>query len=99
MAAAAAASGGGAGTKELSYGATYKAYTESGEAHFNTYLDGVRELLDNSVEYALQGNAHGDQKPEIKLVISLTGQPNQHTVAVGDNGRGMNETQLHEFLK
>ena len=94
-----AAGGGGAGTKELSYGATYKAYTESGEAHFNTYVDGLRELLDNSVEYALQGNERGDEDPEIKLVISLTGQADRHTVAVGDNGRGMNEKQLHEFLK
>jgi DNA gyrase/topoisomerase IV subunit B len=101
MAEAAAAAGGGrAGKKELHYGATYKAYTESGEAHFNTYHDGLRELVDNSVEYALQGNAEmEDQDPEIKLLISLKGRPEEHTLAVGDNGRGMNEKQLDEFAQ
>lgn len=87
------------GEKELRYGATYKTYTDSGEAHFNTYIDALRELLDNSVEYALEGNTGPGENPEIQLVISLKGTQEEHTVAVGDNGRGMRETHLFDFLQ
>ena len=90
-------SSGGGGKKTLRYGATYKAYTESGAGHFKTYIDALRELIDNSVEYALRGNTEEGESPEIQVVISLKGHQEEHVVAVGDNGRGMKEKHLKDF--
>ena len=100
-AAAAAAEGSAAtsGEKEISYGATFKAYTDSGETHFNTYLDALRELVDNSAQYALSGNTDPGENPDIQIVISVKGRPEEHLVAVGDNGRGMKEEHLVDFLQ
>lgn len=99
-AAAAAAAGPAGGTKRevLKYGAHYNAYSKSGDTHFNTYVDALRELVDNSVQYALDGNTQAGENPEIRIIISLKGQAKDHTVAVGDNGRGMNEEHLRDFL-
>ena len=99
-AAAAAASprnGGDSKSEKVSYAAYYKAYSESGTDM--TYTDSLRELVDNSVQYALDGNTQPGENPEIRIIISLKGRPAEHTVAVGDNGRGMNEEQLKDFLQ
>ena len=56
-------------------------------------------ILIHRGRYALKGNTELGEHPEIQLVISLKGRPEEHTVAVGDNGRGMDEELLHEFLK
>ena len=91
--------GGGGESKDIKYGASHRAYTDSGEAHFNTYKDALRELVDNSIEYAPVGNSGPGQKPQIYIVFSLKGPPEEHTVAVCDNGRGMSEKQLTDFLQ
>jgi DNA topoisomerase VI subunit B len=99
MSTMAAAARAGTSKQTISYGAFYKAYSESGERHFNGYVDALRELVDNSVQYALDGNTQPGENPEIIIIISLKGPPKDYTVAVGDNGRGMNEEHLTDFLQ
>ena len=89
----------GSESKDIKYGASHRTYTDSGDTHFKTYKDALRELVDNSIEYAPVGNSGPGQKPQIYIVFSLKGPPEEHTVAVCDNGRGMSEKQLTDFLQ
>lgn len=40
----------GVAPKHVVYGATYRVYTDSGDTHFKSSIDAIRELVDNSVQ-------------------------------------------------
>ena len=87
--------------KNVEYGATYRVYTDSGDTHFKSQVDALRELVDNSVQYAPKGNEDpGGEPPKIEVVVSLEGRnESDHFVAVADNGCGMDEKMLYDFLQ
>jgi hypothetical protein len=74
--------------EQLKYGASYRSYTDSGETHFKSQLG----------SHAV-GDAAGDQRHRIKLLMSFEGSSiEEHFIAIADNGCGMTAEQLQQFL-